>query len=152
MPSPTYLIKLEKVYLISKEWVLRIWKLSQRGLAVVKSFSHDICSRKCRKKEFLIVRIRTNIFYFVVELKLPMNKCSFCKHEIKLIIQPCPCFHDCCCVGKATNSTCDFSQISTWYNCWGLIINTNLQKKVVSLFYTIFVKSFTEIEHDFLLR
>ena len=56
-----------------------------------------------------------------------MNKCTLGVHKIKLMIKTSPSFSDSSGVGQHADGTLDLGKIASWYNGWGLVVNTNLE-------------------------
>merc|ERR1719195_1558685 len=56
-----------------------------------------------------------------------MNKGSFSIHEVEFVVQSCPGFHDCSCVGQAADCPLNFCQISTWHHGWRLVIYAHFE-------------------------
>ena len=102
----------------------------------------------CIELLFIIIFIQTwTIFgnFFVVKLKcryvlsrfsklpffhsfsnIPMNKSSFLKHQVKLVIKSGPCFTYRRCVCQWTYSSGNFCKITPGYYCGWLIVYSNL--------------------------
>ena len=56
-----------------------------------------------------------------------MHKCSFCIHQIELVVYSCKNFSYGCCIRNHTGWSHTFSQIPSWYySCW-LIVYTNFK-------------------------
>jgi len=58
---------------------------------------------------------------------LPMHKSSLGVHQVKLVVQSCPCFRNGSGVAQHTNSSLDFCQITTRYNCGGLVVDSDFE-------------------------
>ena len=57
----------------------------------------------------------------------PMHKSSLAIHEIKLMIQPCPCLSNIGGIGEHANSTLHLGKISTRHHCRRLVVDPNLE-------------------------
>merc|ERR1712025_867595 len=120
---------------------------------VPKRFS-DIrfCNRECLKQDLIFVsftifsfsRVKANLLIILLksskvltsfrELSLlhtlsniPVNKCPLGIHQVKLVVQPSPCFSNSCGVGEHANSTSNLSLVTSWHNSWRLVVNSNLE-------------------------
>merc|ERR1719334_2227498 len=58
---------------------------------------------------------------------IPVNECTFGIHKIELMIKTSPSFSNSSCVGQHANSTLDLSKITSWYNSWWLVVDTDLE-------------------------
>lgn len=64
---------------------------------------------------------------FVQKVFLPVNKGSLGIHLVKLDVQSVPCVLDGCCVGKAAHGLVDLCKVSTRYNSWGLVVDSDFE-------------------------
>ncbi len=64
---------------------------------------------------------------------LPMNEGPFGVHEIELVVQTGPRFHDGCGVGEAADGAVHLGQISPWDYGGRLVINAHLKAEGRSL-------------------
>ena len=62
-----------------------------------------------------------------VKYSLPMNKSSLAIHEIKLMIQPCPCLSNSGGIGEHAHSSLHLGKITTRHNCRRLVVDPNLE-------------------------
>ena len=56
-----------------------------------------------------------------------MDKSTFGIHQVKLMVKTSPSFSDSSGVGQHANGTLDLGKITSWYNSWGLVVDTNLE-------------------------
>ena len=68
-----------------------------------------------------------NMTQFFFEVLLPVHKCTFCKHQVKLFIHFSPCILDCGGIVQAAYGTMHLGQISAGYNGGRLVIDTNFE-------------------------
>ena len=58
---------------------------------------------------------------------LPVDKSSLGVHKIKLMVKTGPGFSNSSSVGQHANSTLNLGKITTWYNSWWLVIDSDLE-------------------------
>ena len=75
---------------------------------------------------------------------LPMDEGAFSVHEVKLVIKTSPCFCDRGCVCRHTDSALNFSQITTRYHCWRLIVDAYLETSWTPVHKLLMMKTATK--------
>ena len=69
-----------------------------------------------------------------------MDKSTFGIHQIELVIQTSPSFHDRSGVGQAANGTLNLCKVTAWYDRWWLVVYAHLvQWNVILVVYNTLV-------------
>ena len=66
-----------------------------------------------------------------------MDKSTLGVHEIELVVKSGPCFGNGGGVGQHADGTLDLGKITTWDNCWWLVVDTDLGKNDLVLGFVI---------------
>ena len=66
--------------------------------------------------------------FFHTFTNIPVDESSLGVHKIELVIKSGPCFGNGGGVGQHADGTLDLGKITTWDNCWWLVVDTDLEK------------------------
>ena len=66
--------------------------------------------------------------FFHTFTNIPVDEGSLGVHKIELVVKSSPCFGNGGGVGQHADGTLDLGKITTWDNCWWLVVDTDIEK------------------------